>query len=182
MAETLENMTQNEKNDTLARLPEGKMKEDVVRNLVQQQIDKGRYNQALGYLSEMPDSNQRDYSVRSLGKEWGTSDPAGAAEWLKIQPDSTDRDLAVSGFASVLAQSNPKEALAWINTIPDEGIRGSALRNFAHSWLATDAANAEAWMATTDALSDSDKESARVDAQKYRPGQISYGITVKNRR
>ena len=182
MASTLDNMTPQEKKETLARLPEGKMKEDVVQNLVSNQIDKGRYNQALEYLNVMPDSGQRDYAVQKLGKEWAASDPAGAAAWLKLQPDSSDRDLAVSGFVGVLALTNPREAVKWINTIPDESVREGSIKNLAHSWLSTDPAGAEAWMASIKELSDSEKDRLRKVAKLHRPSEYSHGVSVSKRR
>lgn len=182
LANSLEQMTQEERSHTLAQLPEGEMKKGVVRNLVNQQIEKGQYNQALSHLNAMPDSDQRDDSVHKLGKEWATSDPVAAAAWLKLQPDSSDRDLAVSGFAMVLAVSQPREAVAWVDTIPDKGVRRTTLRNVAHAWLATDPTGAEKWLASTSELSESEKESARQNARNHRPSRYSYGVSVTDRR
>ena len=182
LASSLEHMTQEERAHTLAQLPEGDMKKDVVRNLVNQQIEKGQYNQALVHLNNMPDSYQRDDSVHKLGKEWAAADPAAAAAWLKLQPDSSDRDLAVSGFATVLAVSQPREAMAWVDTIPDKGVRRTTLKNVAHSWLATDPTGAEAWLASTSELSDSEKEDARQNARNHRAGRYTHGVSVTDRR
>jgi hypothetical protein len=119
----MDTFTSQEKRDVLNKLPDGKMKLDLVQSLAQQQTDRGRYNQALEFLNELPDSQNRDYGVQRLGKEWAIADSNGAAAWLKLQPDSSDRDLAVAGFAPVLARTNPQEALRWLESIPDQGVR-----------------------------------------------------------
>lgn len=178
----MDTFTSQEKRDVLNKLPDGKMKLDLVQSLAQQQTDRGRYNQALEFLNELPDSQNRDYGVQRLGKEWAVADPNGAAAWLKLQPDSSDRDLAVAGFAPVLARTNPEEALRWLESIPDQGVRSSALKNFAHTWLATDPANAEPWLSSQSGLSESEKKLVRENAKKYTPGQMSYSGEVTNRR
>jgi hypothetical protein len=182
MAYALENFTAQEKLEVLNKVPEGKAKQDLFQSLAQQQMDRGRYNQALEFLNGMPDSNDRDYGLQRLGREWATADPNAAAAWLKLQPDSSDRDLAVAGFASVLARTNPQEALTWVDSIPDEGVKSSALKNLAHTWLASDPANAEPWLSSLSGMSESEKNNVRENAKKYRPSQFSYGTNVTNRR
>ena len=176
-----QSFTPQERNELLAQIPEGKAKDEIVRNLTYNQISRGQYNQALELLNAMPDSSQRDNSVEQLGERWAAADLEAATAWLKLQPDSSDRDLAVAGFARTLARSDPVAAVEWANTIPDEKVREPALKNIAIRWLATDSAKAETWMAGVTAFSEADKKSLRDGAARY-SGGFSYSATVSNRR
>jgi len=157
--------TRQEVESLMEKLPEGWLKQNIVRSLAETQIQKGLYNQAMEVLNNMPDSSARDVTVRRLGETWADADPKAAEEWLKIQPDSSDRDLAVAGFTSVLARTDPQAALQWADTIPDAGVKSGALKNIAISWLAADPVSAEAWLGGTNELSESDKKAVRETVQ-----------------
>ncbi len=130
----------------------------------------------------MPDSKQRDDSIRELGKDWARSEPAEAAAWLKSQPDSSDRDLAVAGFAGVLAATDIKSAIEWAGTIPDEGIRLPTCKTIFMRWHQADPSAAMQWLGSQPGISQSELKSLAKDAAEYGPDQITYGMTVKNRR
>lgn len=153
-----ESLTPKERAALLAQIPDGKLKEDIYRNMTDSQIRKGQYNQALEMLNAMPDSTGRDRNVAKLGQEWAKADLAAAGAWLKLQPDSSDRDLATAGYVGALARSDPTSAVKWAESIPDQKVRKGALQNIAVGWLRSDPPRAEAWIATVPGFSQLDKK------------------------
>lgn len=156
-----EGLSDNERAALLARMPEGKSKDDVTQKMTDLQIRRGKYNEALAMLNVMPDSSARDRNVAQLGQAWAKTDIAAATAWLKLQPNSTDRDLALAGYAATLARSDPLAAINWVNTIPDQKLRAGAMKNVAQRWYQSDPVKADAWMNGPARFSESDKKSIR---------------------
>jgi hypothetical protein len=152
-----EGLSPKEKASLLARLPEGKLKQDIYRTMTDTQIRKGQFNDALAMLNLMPDSRERDRNVAQLGQTWAKADLAAATAWLKMQPDSTDRDLALSGYVSTLARTDPLSAINWAKGIPDEKLRQGAMVNIASSWLRADPTKAQAWINGAGSFSKTEK-------------------------
>ena len=175
-------LTAQETAALLDKLPDSKVKQEIIRWVANSQVQKGQYSQALEMLNNMQESGSRDWTLLELGKKWAESDLPAATAWLNLQPDSSDRDMAVAGFAATLARTDPQGALRWADTIPDEGVKLSALKNIALRWLTNDPVRAEAWLATLSNLSDDDKKNLRDSAQRSGPDRMSYGFSVSNRR
>ncbi|MEQ1751415.1 MAG: hypothetical protein ABL974_18470 [Prosthecobacter sp.] len=173
-----DSLSAKERASLLAKIPEGKMKDEIYRTMTGIQIRNGKFNEALSMLNSMPDSNSRDRSVAELGQAWAKTDLAAASAWLKIQPNSTDRDLALAGYASTLARSDPTSAINWVNTIPDAKLREGAKRNIAARWYKSDPVKADAWMAENRFFSESDKKRIRTfssDMGDYLPFSLITG-------
>ncbi len=173
--------TTKERTALMAQFPEGTAKQRIYSTVVDTQIRKGQFNQALELLNTLPDSTTRDRNVAQLGEQWAKSDLKAATAWLKLQPDSTDRDLAVAGYAATLARTDPMGALEWTNSIPDPTLRQSAMKNIGVRWLKADAAKAEAWMSGVREFSESDKRFIRSMAA-IRGDFLPSSVTVGTRR
>ncbi|MBL9133660.1 MAG: hypothetical protein JNG86_20790 [Verrucomicrobiaceae bacterium] len=165
----------------LAKLPEGKAKETIMRSMTDSHIRKGQFSQALELLNALPDSTGRDRNVFELGQKWATSDMEAATAWLKRQPESTDRDIATAGYAFTLARTDAAGALEWANTIPDAKLRESALKGVAVRWMGSDPAKAEAWMSGVPSFSELDKRMIR-DMSKRQSDYFFMPLSVGQRR
>jgi predicted SnoaL-like aldol condensation-catalyzing enzyme len=160
-----EGLSPKEKAALLARLPEGKLKEDIYKKMTDTKIRKGQFNDALAMLNVLPDSRERDRNVAQLGQTWAKTDMAAATAWLKIQPDSTDRDLALTGYASTLARTDPIAAINWVKTIPDQKLRQGALMNIASSWSDVDPNKAAVWINGAAGFSASEKRMIQINTR-----------------
>ena len=172
--------TSDEITSLMAKLPDGKGKEEVLRNVVDGEIRKGQYTRAIEQLNTLPDSPNRDYALQNLGRQWAASDPKAAEAWIKLQPDSSDRDLAVAGFAGALARTNISSALQWAETIPDQSVKTETLKTIALRWLNSDPAKANAWLEKSSGWSANEIKSVRENAQNWSPNS-SYSVTVSKR-
>lgn len=176
----LENLTTEERSSLLARLPEGKAKDQMMSNMATNYIYNGRYPQAVAALNSMPDSSERDGSLHNLGQQWGKKDPQTAANWINAQQDSSDRDLVVAGYATAVAARDPQAALQWAASIPDKSVQTTAYKNIVSRWYAMDAKAAQAWLNRTPIFTPEDRKRMLADA----PGRSNstYVPKVTNRR
>lgn len=179
LAVPMNDLTPAEQADLLARLPAGDIKNDIIRQMADQQVHRGRYAEAVTALNDLPDSSGRDSSLQRLGSTWAKDNPQAAADWLKQQPDSTDRDLVIAGYAQEVAQTNPQAAIQWANAIPDKNIQATVFKNIAVLWLRFNPQAATAWLQTLD-LSQQEKDSVLRLAEQS--GNGSFSINVKERR
>jgi hypothetical protein len=160
-----EGLRPKERATLLARLPEGKVKQGIYRDLALQKTYHGEFNEAIEMLNALPDSSARDRQVTQFGQSWAKADLAAAAAWLKIQPASTDRDLALAGYALALAEKNPSAAIREVNTIPDPALRRDALKVVAFRWYQSDPVQTEAWMTDSSGFSEEDIHFVRFKAK-----------------
>jgi hypothetical protein len=175
-----ESFTAKERADLLAKLPEGRGKQEILSRVTDSHISKGLYTEAMELLNAMPDSHSRDRTVFDLGQEMAAANLDAAASWIKLQPDSSDRDLAIAGYARTLSRTDPNAALEWVKTIPDAKVRDGAIKNVAINWLRSDPAKAEAWMSQA-GFKESDKKSVRSSA-RYNSDSFGASISVGTRR
>ena len=145
IARLAESLGPKERGDLLGRLPTGELRDGVMDSMTGSLIGRGKFNDAMDILNDLPDSRSRDRNVVKLGLEWAKQDPAAADAWLKKLPDSSDRDLAVAGYVRILARSDATKAIEWANQIPDAKLRSGALQNVAVGWMRSDPAAAEKW-------------------------------------
>ena len=145
IARFAESLGAKERGELLARLPEGELRNGVMDSLTGSLIGRGKFNDAMDILNDLPESRSRDRNVSKLGIEWAKQDPKAADAWLKQLPASSDRDLAVAGYVRILARSSPDQAIEWANQIPDAKLRSGALQNVAVGWMRSDPAAAEKW-------------------------------------
>lgn len=83
-----------------------------------------------------------------LADIWGTTNPAGAAEWIAKLPAGPAREQAAGTLATVWAASDMEGAVAWSNTIADASIRAAAVDHIATTWGAIEPDKAIAWLDT----------------------------------
>jgi len=176
----LQNLTPQERDTLLARLPEGKSKNQILGNMASNSIYNGRYAQAVSALNSMPDSPDRDNYLHNLGQQWGKKDPQSAASWINAQQDSSDRDMVVAGYATAVAGRDPQAALQWAASIPDKSVQATAYKNIVGRWYDVDAKAAQAWLNTTPLFTPEERKRMLADA----PGRSNstYVPKVTNRR
>jgi hypothetical protein len=163
-------------------LPEGRTKNEVVKNVVSQLAARDLPAAANAVFS-MPAGLQADAAVQ-VARRWAETDLRGAAAWVSRLPDdeaqvdafrgiamvSADRDLvqtakwletipkgaardvAVSEFSRVAAISDPEGAAAWASTIADESTRTFDLNKILSTWMSQDKPAATRWVSSTTAL------------------------------
>ncbi len=175
----LRDLTQSEQVNLVARIPEGKVKNQVIDQLARQHIEGARYAQAVVALNVLPDSSERDSTLQRLGETWGKDNPQAAAAWLKHQPDSTDRDMVVAGYAAALAATSPMVAIQWAQSIPDEKVQVTTFKNIAMRWMRTNPQEAQAWLQSLN-LPQGEKDGILRGVQYT--GTTTFGITVQERR
>jgi hypothetical protein len=179
IAYALGKATPEEQTSLLARLPETELKHNVIRQMANQEMERGRYAKAVSALNGLPDSSSRDSSLQRLGTTWASNDPQAAAAWLKLQPDSTDRDLVVGGFATSLSKTDPQAAIQWAQTIPDAAMQTTVFKNIAVRWMRSNPQAAMPWL---NSLGLPHGERNNIIEAAERGSETTYSISVKDRR
>lgn len=171
--------TPQEQAELLAKLPESDFKHTIVRQMADQEVERGRYPKAVAALNGLPDSTYRDASLQNLGKSWAKNDPQAAATWLRLQPDSTDRDLVIGGYATTLAKTDPQAAIQWAQAIPDPQIQTTVFKNIAIRWMYSNPQAALPWLESLN-LPQAQKDAIIRDATSG--DDTFFNISVQNRR
>lgn len=142
----VETATYQEVNELLALLPEGKGRDDFIRDAASSAVRRGRYPQAVEFLNRTADSLQRDTQIVQLGFTWNKNQEQTLEPWLQAQPESLDRDLMTLGLVNQRGRTNPSSAVAWLNFIADPSVRLVTCKNLAHQWLMREPAAAQSWL------------------------------------
>ncbi len=158
ISSAIADLTPQEQNSALAKLPEGEWKERIVAGLVKAATSKGNYSLAVGILNAMADSQDRDRSLHDLAIRWTRSNPKAVSGWIDKQADSSDRDLIMAGYSATLAATDPQAAIKFAQSIPDKDVQKAALRNILAKWVSADEQAADAWIAASGSYSEQEKK------------------------
>lgn len=152
------NMTSDEQSRLLTRMPNGKMKDEMIGSLVRRNSSTGRYAQAAALLNVMQDSRDRDMALHNLAVGWAKADAKSFVPWLNQQSDSSDKDLIVSGYCSTMAATDPQAAIKMAGSIPDKSVQKTTLKNILTCWMIADRAGAQAWLEADTSFTKSDRD------------------------
>jgi hypothetical protein len=92
---------------------------------------------------------QRAGAYRSIAREWGEKDWAGAEAWISSLP-AAEQGAALAEAVRGLAGENPTLAAKQISKITDADARNEAIRSVAENWAQNDPAAAAAWLVGQD--------------------------------
>lgn len=102
--------------------------------------------QALGWIDEVLNDEQRKTAVPDLMKSWAKRDYNAAGSYLGKMPPSEIKNLSVANFASTVAPLDPPAAALWALEISDTESRKTTLDNVIRQWHRTDPEAADAWL------------------------------------
>ncbi len=180
LSSALAELTMQEQNEVLARLPEGQLKQGLLAGIIRNASAKGNYAQVVQILNSMPDSRERDRSLHELAINWSKNNAKAVSDWIDKQPDSSDRDVLMAGYCVTLASHDPQAALKLAGSIPDPGVKTAALKNVFLRWNLAAPEAAKAWLAATADIPA--KEKSALESLSKIGGSYSTTPNVQQRR
>jgi hypothetical protein len=118
---------------------------------------------ALDWLSNAPESPEKDFAVRIVFEDWSILEREAALAWMAAQTaDELEPWLqpALPVYVRLLTPDSPAEAIRWAEQIGHESKRRFTLIEAARAWRAVDETASEAWLVQSP-LSEQDREKVR---------------------
>ena len=125
--------------DALVKQPAESMDDGSVETIVNgfalMEPDAGRH-----LVERLPES-RRPAAAAGLMRQWATTDPAAASEWLVSQQGAV-REAGAAALSCALAGNEPDAAFAWGESLTALGMRADVLAEVVSTWAARDAEGA----------------------------------------
>jgi hypothetical protein len=123
---------------SVSQTPDGANRDSLIAGIASTLAESSPSDAATLVASITPGRQQNDAALTVL-LEWGRSDPAAAANWLKLFPSGEFRDKAIQSLTATLAQREPDSANSVLLDWPVTDERTSAIRYYLNETLDTDA-------------------------------------------
>lgn len=103
---------------------------------------------AMKWATELPDSQDRFFGVRSLLPKLAETDPASVGAYVSTLPATYPFNNLTQNFAGQWAAIDPTAAGAWATGLASPALRSVVIPNIARNWAEDDPRSAAAWIAS----------------------------------
>lgn len=98
------------------------------------------------WVLEMPEGEDRNQSLESLGQAWGGHDREGAMKWADGLKNLQEKISFVGGVAFSYGMSEPEKSIRWAQELTEAKIKETSLTQAVRAWSYRDRPSAEKWL------------------------------------